>query len=173
MVWSLDISLDNLPDPSTIQVRLAAALGMHASSYQSCWSLCPAFLCAGRRVTMMALLQEGEFVTGITGKVVYSLVNFFPNLVRPDDSTSYWTKWCGVRIGHEATEIIRCNFDPVQGLLLGEGVQVDQEHVFEDGEGALINPYQKYRMVIGLDGSIVATLFAGGEWDAVFRAHPF
>ena len=47
-----------------------------------------------------------------------------------------------MRIGHEATETIRCNFDPVQGLILGEGVQVDQEHVFEDGEGALINPYQ-------------------------------
>ena len=35
-------------------------------------------------------LQEGEFVTGITGKVVYTLVNFFPNTVRPDDSTTYW-----------------------------------------------------------------------------------
>ena len=34
------------------------------------------------------------------------------------------TKWCAVRIGHEATETIRCNFDPVQGLILGEGVQV-------------------------------------------------
>jgi hypothetical protein len=78
-----------------------------------------------------------------------------------------------VRIGHEATETIRCNFDPVQGLILGEGVQVDQEHVFEDGEGALINPYQKYRMLLCQDGSMVATLFAGGEWDAVFRAHPF
>ena len=36
----------------------------------------------------------------------------------------YRTKWCSVRIGHEATETIRCNFDPVQGLILGEGVQV-------------------------------------------------
>jgi hypothetical protein len=51
--------------------------------------------------------------------------------------------------------------------------QVDQEHVFEDGEGALINPYQKYRMLLCQDGGLVATLFAGGEWDAVFRAHPF
>lgn len=56
MVWSLDISFDNLPDPSAI--------------------------------------QEGEFVTGITGKVVYTLINFFPNVVRPDDSTTYWTKVC-------------------------------------------------------------------------------
>jgi hypothetical protein len=32
---------------------------------------------------------------------------------------------------------------------------------------------QKYRMLLCQDGSMVATLFAGGEWDAVFRAHPF
>ena len=60
MVWSLDISFDNLPDPSAI--------------------------------------QEGEFVTGITGKVVYTLINFFPNVVRPDDSTTYWTKVCVTKI---------------------------------------------------------------------------
>ena len=61
-------------------------------------------------------------------------------------------QWCCAH-WHEATESIM-QPDPVQGLLLGEGIQVDQEHVFEDGEGALINPYQKYRMVLSHDGSM-------------------
>uniref|UniRef100_A0A7S0EHU6 Uncharacterized protein n=1 Tax=Hanusia phi TaxID=3032 RepID=A0A7S0EHU6_9CRYP len=137
MVWSLDITFDNLVDPLQVEAT------------------------------------EGALVTGITGQVLYTLVNFFPNTNNPDESTAYWTRWCNVRIGHQAVETIKCNFDPVQGLILAEGVQVEQEHLFEDGEGALINPYQKYRMLLCSDGSLAATLYAGGEWDAVFRAHPF
>lgn len=133
------------------------------------WSLDISF----EQPIMAAELEEGELVTGIPGKVRYTLLNYFPNERRPDPATAYWSKWCAVRIGHEAVETLRCEFDPVQGLVLGDGVSVDQQNSFEDGEGALINPYQKYRMVLCQDGSLVGTLLAGGDWDAVFRASPF
>ena len=38
--------------------------------------------------------------------------------------------------------------EQVQGLLMAEGTDVEQDAGFEDGEGALINPYQKYRMLL-------------------------
>ncbi|EKX39661.1 hypothetical protein GUITHDRAFT_114158 [Guillardia theta CCMP2712] len=75
MVWSLDISFDNLVDPLQVEAT------------------------------------------------VREKFNFFPNIANPDESTAYWTRWCNVRIGHQAVEMIKCNFDPVQGLIIAEGVQ--------------------------------------------------